>query len=174
MSDSSDNFTTTRGNNAVAHTNPKEQKECVNCHRPQNRKLKFDYDYDVEMDDPEKYRDAAVTQAFYTVNKCHDIYYTLGFNEVAGNFQANNNDKGGLENDHVIVSVQVGTLTNNAMFENAPEGNSPHMWLYLFNQTTPVRDVAFDQNVVTHEYTHGGKSQLNPLFPEVKSILTVA
>ncbi|KAH8663880.1 extracellular elastinolytic metallo proteinase precursor [Ilyonectria robusta] len=151
---------TTLGNNAIAHSNPEGLQDCLDCHRAKTRKYNFDYDYDPKMDSPERYRDAAITQAFYTVNKCHDVFYTLGFNEVAGNFQTFNSRKGGLEGDHVIVNVQVGTKVNNAIMVTPTDGTSAYMWLYLYNNTTPVRDVAFERGIVIHEYTHGVSNRL--------------
>jgi extracellular elastinolytic metalloproteinase len=47
------------------------------------------------MSPPSTYADASVTQLFYTVNTYHDLLYTLGFTEKAGNFETNNNGQGG-------------------------------------------------------------------------------
>ncbi|KAH6974613.1 extracellular elastinolytic metallo proteinase precursor [Ilyonectria sp. MPI-CAGE-AT-0026] len=153
---------TTEGNNAVAYTDPKDLPTCPDCHQPQtqNWKHNFEYDYDVDMTNIKKYRDAAITQAFYTVNKCHDIFYKLGFNEEAGNMQSNNNGKGGVDNDQVNVKVHIGTEINNAYMLTPPDGSSAEMRLFLWNVTTPVRDVAFDRSVLVHEYTHGVSDRL--------------
>jgi extracellular elastinolytic metalloproteinase len=47
------------------------------------------------MSPPSSFVDASVTQLFYTANVYHDLLYTLGFTEKAGNFEVNNNGQGG-------------------------------------------------------------------------------
>jgi hypothetical protein len=69
------------------------------------------------------YRDAAITNLFYTVNVCHDIFYQYGFNEAAGNMQLDNLGRGGIGGDRVNAS-RAGEL-NNGFFVWAPEGTSP-------------------------------------------------
>ena len=43
----------------------------------------------------------AITNLFYWNNIMHDISYQYGFDEVSGNFQANNQGRGGAGNDYV-------------------------------------------------------------------------
>jgi hypothetical protein len=44
---------------------------------------------------PLAFTDAANVNLFYWINRAHDLFYTYGFNEAAGNFQANNYGRGG-------------------------------------------------------------------------------
>lgn len=64
---------------------------------------------------------AAVVNAFYVVNKVHDLTYRYGFTEKTYNFQQNNYGKGGSGNDRVLVSVQDSSGTNNANFATPAE-----------------------------------------------------
>lgn len=64
---------------------------------------------------------AARVNAFYLINKLHDIYYRYGFTETSYNFQASNFNLGGSQNDRVLMSVQDGSGTNNANFATPPE-----------------------------------------------------
>src|SRR6185437_14442103 len=48
---------------------------------------------------PLNFHDAAVTNLFYWVNRAHDLHYQYGFDEQAGNFQADNFGRGGVGGD---------------------------------------------------------------------------
>ncbi|PPQ72749.1 hypothetical protein CVT26_003029 [Gymnopilus dilepis] len=99
--------------------------------------------------------DAARTNAFYVVNTMHDLTYRYGFTESAFNFQVNNFGKGGVGNDQVTISVQDSSGTNNANFATPPDGQSGRMRMFLWTFTTPMRDGALENDIVTHENTHG-------------------
>lgn len=58
--------------------------------------LNFDYTLDLASLDPKTYANVSTTQLFYSSNMYHDLLYDLGFDEPSGNFQLNNNGKGGL------------------------------------------------------------------------------
>jgi extracellular elastinolytic metalloproteinase len=58
----------------------------------------------------------AVTNLFYWNNLMHDVFYQYGFDEAAGNFQADNIGRGGIGNDYVQAEGQDGGSTNNANF----------------------------------------------------------
>jgi len=150
-------YTTTRGNNAIAQTNPSGGNSYLNNFRPTSTQLKFEYDYDVSMPSPSAYVNASVTQLFYTANMYHDLLYELGFDEKAGNFEVNNNGKGGTGNDFVILNSQDGSGTDNANFATPPDGQPGRMRVYLWTESTPRRDCCFEAGVVIHEFTHGGK-----------------
>ncbi|KAJ8121691.1 hypothetical protein ONZ43_g1922 [Nemania bipapillata] len=113
QSDGKNNYTTTRGNNAMAVQD--YTGGTTNMYQPTSPELDFEYDLRLNESDPNAYRDASITQLFYTANFYHDVLYELGFNEKAGNFQANNNGKGGKDNDSVILSAQDTYMTNNAL-----------------------------------------------------------
>ena len=99
--------------------------------------------------------DAALANAFYAVNMMHDITYPYGFNEVAGNFQFNNFNKGGFENDNILVVIQDSTVPNNAMFTAAEDGVRGKLNLGIFQITNPNRDAALENSIIIHEYAHG-------------------
>ncbi|KAJ3566508.1 hypothetical protein NP233_g6958 [Leucocoprinus birnbaumii] len=99
--------------------------------------------------------DAARTNAFYLVNTVHDITYRYGFTEATFNFQQNNFGKGGAQNDRVTVSVQDSAGLNNADFATPADGQSGRMRMFLWDETSPDRDGALENDIVVHENTHG-------------------
>ncbi|KAH7304728.1 Fungalysin metallopeptidase-domain-containing protein [Stachybotrys elegans] len=156
-SDGYTNYTTTEGNNVVSlHDYTGNGFVAENCYRTDSPDLIFQYPYSACTLNPADYLDASITQLFYTANIYHDLLYQLGFNEEAGNFQANNNGRGGLGNDKIIISAQDSWFMNNAVYFDAPDGESPFILMLLWDlATTVVRDCAFDTGVALHEYTHG-------------------
>ncbi len=102
----------------------------------------------------------ATTNLFYWNNLMHDLTYNYGFNEVAGNFQNNNQGRGGLANDYVVADAQDGSGTNNANFSTPVDGSRPRMQMYLSNFTTPNRDGDLDNGVIAHEFMHGVSNRL--------------
>ncbi|KAF8156585.1 Fungalysin metallopeptidase-domain-containing protein [Crassisporium funariophilum] len=99
--------------------------------------------------------DAARVNAFYIVNSVHDITYRYGFTEATFNFQSNNFAKGGTGNDAVTISVQDASGINNANFATPADGQSGRMRMFLWDITNPDRDGALENDIVTHEMTHG-------------------
>ncbi len=102
----------------------------------------------------------ATTNLFYWNNIVHDLTYLYGFDEPSGNFQANNQGRGGLGNDYVIADAQDAGGTNNANFSTPDDGSRPRMQMYLFTGTTPNRDGDIDNGVIVHEYGHGVSNRL--------------
>jgi extracellular elastinolytic metalloproteinase len=153
QSDGTQNYTTTQGNNALAEQD--YYGETTNLYQPNSRDSKFEYPYYQNASDPNAYRNASITQLFYTANFYHDVLYELGFNEAAGNFQIDNNGKGGVGNDAVILSAQDTYDTNNALFIPPPDGQNGIMLMLLWTESNPRRDCTFEKDVVVHEYTHG-------------------
>jgi Fungalysin metallopeptidase (M36)/Secretion system C-terminal sorting domain len=98
---------------------------------------------------------AATTNLFYWNNIIHDISYIYGFNEAAGNFQVNNQGRGGTGNDAVNAEAQDGGGTNNANFSTPVDGSAGRMQMYLWTAPTPDRDGDLDNGIVIHEYGHG-------------------
>ncbi|KAJ1970002.1 hypothetical protein IWQ62_000240 [Dispira parvispora] len=146
----------TRGNNVHAQADPEgvglENWEPLP--RPQaNLAMGFDFEIDMSQE-PEKYRDAAVTNLFYWCNIMHDILYQYGFNEVAGNLQDDNFNHGGKESDAVAALAQYGGGMNNAFMMVGPDGERPIMSMFLWNLTTPMRDGDLCNEIIIHEYTH--------------------
>ena len=65
---------------------------------------------------------SAETHLFFLTNFLHDFFYDLGFDEAAGNFQADNFGRGGLGGDSlIVVSRAIGR--NNANFSTPPDGH---------------------------------------------------
>lgn len=116
----------------------------------------FDYDLDDTSDPTDgKNTDAARVNAFYVVNRIHDILYRYGFDEDSFNFQDDNHGKGGAGGDMVTISVHDPAGTNNADFTTPPDGQSGHMRMYIFDVQNPRRDGAMENDIVSHEATHG-------------------
>ena len=106
------------------------------------------------------------------MNSIHDTSYLHGFTDAAFNFQNDNQGKGGKGNDRVTISVQDSAATDNADFSTPADGSSGHMRMFLWDLTNvcafmtpssclnsrplqPERDGALENNIVSHENTHG-------------------
>lgn len=100
-----------------------------------------------------------ITNLFYWNNIIHDIMYQYGFDEVSGNFQANNLGRGGAQNDYVLADAQDGGGTNNANFATPPDGGSGRMQMYLWSGN-PQRDGDVDNGIICHEAAHGISNRL--------------
>lgn len=80
-------------------------------------------------------KNAAVVQMFYLNNWMHDWYYDAGFDEKAGNAQANNYGRGGADGDPIKSEAQDYSGANNANMSTPPDGYSPRMQMYFFTHT---------------------------------------
>ncbi|KDN37955.1 hypothetical protein RSAG8_09806, partial [Rhizoctonia solani AG-8 WAC10335] len=167
--DSHLDFMTTWGNNVLALGNGKSLTNPIKYHIPNaGREMKFEYAYNPEAnsDDvpdgssPESYIDFSLTQLFYTSNMVHDLYYRYGFDEVSGNFQQDNYNRGGRDRDAIIAHAQDGDGRNNANFMTPPDGQSGVCRMYVWDTATPFRDGALDAGVLIHELTHGLSARL--------------
>ncbi|KAJ7280229.1 Fungalysin metallopeptidase-domain-containing protein [Mycena rebaudengoi] len=162
------NTTTTWGNNVFAQENWEGQNAYVNNYRPDAGPGKsFDYKYKPKktdsteaLEEAQAYINATVAQLFYTTNMVHDLYYRYGFDEVSGNFQQYNFERGGLGNDAVIANAQDGSGYNNANFMTPPDGQNGRMRMYLWNTAIPYRDGDFEAGIVIHELSHGLSTRL--------------
>ena len=67
--------------------------------------LTFDFPLDLN-EEPRAYLDFSISNLFYLNNIMHDVFYRYGFDEVSGNFQDDNFEKGGLGDDAVIANAQ--------------------------------------------------------------------
>ncbi|KAH0428486.1 elastinolytic metalloproteinase mep [Colletotrichum camelliae] len=142
-------YTTLRGNNAFVTISSGSN--------PNSPSLLFSYPYSPTTTDPTSYVEASATQGFYVVNKFHDILYKLGFDEDAGNFQTNNNGKGGAGGDPLELIVQAST--GSAQIYVPADGRSPRLSMGVWSGT-PQRDSMFDATVLLHEYMHGVTGRL--------------
>ncbi|KAJ1969585.1 hypothetical protein IWQ62_000530 [Dispira parvispora] len=152
----------TRGNNVHAQADPQSigLEKWEQLPRPQaNADMGFDFPIDLSQE-PGNYSDAAVTNLFYWCNIMHDILYQYGFNEVAGNLQDDNFNRGGKGNDAVAALAQYGYEMNNALMMVGPDGERPIMMMFLWDYTTPMRDGDLASDVIIHEYTHALSTRL--------------
>lgn len=101
-----------------------------------------------------------ITNLFYWNNIMHDMTYLYGFDEVSGNFQNDNQGRGGLGADYVIADAQDGGGTNNANFATPVDGQKPRMQMYLWTAPNPDRDGDVDNGIICHEYGHGISNRL--------------
>ncbi|KAI8928736.1 Fungalysin metallopeptidase-domain-containing protein [Entophlyctis helioformis] len=148
-------FNTTKGNNVFAQENLDGGFDWKNNYRPSGGKdLIFDFKANFSQQ-PSTYLDATITNLFYYNNIIHDLFHVYGFNEVAGNFQMDNFNRGGKGNDAVIANAQDGSGTNNANFATPPDGEQPRMRMYVWTQSKPYRDGDMEGGIIIHEYAHG-------------------
>ena len=97
---------------------------------------------------------------FYWINTVHDIHYYYGFTEEAGNFQQTNYTGDGLGNDPVLASTADPFAQDNAFMSTPPDGQSPQLWMGIFDLTTPYRDSALESIIIIHEFDHGVSNRL--------------
>ena len=105
----------------------------------------------------------AITNLFYWNNLCHDLTYNYGFDEPGGNFQNNNQGRGGIGNDYVIADAQDAGGLNNANMSTPPDGARPRMQMYLW--TPAVNFVVNSPAVIAGSYValEGAMSTANLL-----------
>ncbi|KAH0835577.1 extracellular elastinolytic metallo proteinase [Lanmaoa asiatica] len=159
---------TTWGNNVFAHENWEGRNGWMYNDRPIAEAEAFSYPYSPEAADNEPssmeqaraHINATVTQLFYTSNMAHDLFYRYGFNEVAGNFQQFNFERGGEEGDAVIANAQDGSGFNNANFMTPPDGQNGRCRMYLWNTDSPYPDGDMEAGIVIHELSHGLSTRL--------------
>jgi extracellular elastinolytic metalloproteinase len=120
----------------------------------------FSFPYVPDAKPPADSATAAATQMFYITNMCHDLYYLLGWTPAAGNLQEYNHGEGGEEGDGLEVRVLHFNSRNNGEFSQSIDGERSYLTMRLFDKTDPMRDGAFDNGFLIHEYTHGCKLYL--------------
>ncbi len=128
-------YTTTRGNNVHAYIDAAAADE-PNEADPEpdgGSDLHFDAPY-IEDTEPGAYQDAATINLFYAGNMMHDICYAHGFDEAAGNFQANNYGNGGIGGDYMRMEAQDGLGTNNANYSGSSDGNLGRVQMFVWDR----------------------------------------
>ena len=158
------NYTITRGNNVHAYPDLNDNDQSTGGEPDGGPSLVFDEPYDGSTA-PIDQLETAVINLFYMSNMVHDVAYIFGFDEEAGNFQANNFGNGGRGGDHVNSEAQDGSGTNNANFATPPDGGSGRMQMYVWNSggevfqvTAPPAvsggyesaDASFGPNIITN------------------------
>ncbi|MBY6037959.1 M36 family metallopeptidase [Fictibacillus nanhaiensis] len=111
---------------------------------------------------------SATTNLFYHHNLFHDYFYKLGWTESAGNLQAANFGKGGMDGDPILGLVQAGAASggeptytgrDNAYMLTLPDGIPAWSGMFLWE---PIKgafegeyaDGDFDAGIIYHEYSH--------------------
>lgn len=117
---------------------------------------------------------SAETTLFFALTYAHDFFYDLGFDEAAGNFQADNFGRGGVQGDPV-KGIARAPGRNNANYVHAPDGASPTINMFLWDAAgcwsedvdgdgTADLDGDYDLDILLHEYHHGVSHRLNTAF----------
>ncbi|MBC7937639.1 MAG: M36 family metallopeptidase [Rhizobacter sp.] len=134
----------TRGNNVWAYQGRKLQGTSADtiakstASTTPSDPLSFDFTPNFSqsalLNSPARNKDFNVTNLFYWNNVIHDVLYQYGFDEVSGNFQANNQGRGGLGNDAVKAEAQDESGSDNANFGTQTDGGTGRMQMYLWNK----------------------------------------
>ena len=148
-------FTYTRGNNVHAYEDRQKGNNSQNNEPNGGDQLEFLFNHNVDAE-PNDNLDAAITNLFYTCNMAHDLFYLLGFTEVAGNFQARNFSLGGKDNDFVKAEGLDGGDTDNANFSTVPDGSNGRMQMYLFSNVPGLLKVDSPEGLSDLEFETGG------------------
>ncbi|MCU0447488.1 MAG: T9SS-dependent M36 family metallopeptidase [Microscillaceae bacterium] len=123
-------FTITRGNNVYAYED-RDRDNQPGASPEGGSNLIFDNTLNLNGSRND-FLSAATTNLFYWNNLNHDIFYHYGFDEVSGNFQTNNYNRGGSANDAVRAESQDGSGLNNANFATPPDGQASRMQMFLW------------------------------------------
>lgn len=150
-------YTTTRGNNVFAYEDTDGNNAGgVTATSSTSDPLTFNNAYNFTLaPNGGTNQQSAIVNLFYWNNIIHDVSYLYGFDEVSGNYQTNNQGRGGLGNDAVLAEAQDGSDMNNARFFSFADGTAGRMEMYLWNAPNPDRDGDLDNGIILHEYTHG-------------------
>jgi extracellular elastinolytic metalloproteinase len=93
---------------------------------------------------------------FFHVNWLHDRWYEAGFDEAAGNAQADNFGRGGVGGDAVLAEGNDLSGTDNANMQTPADGASPRMQMFEFRGVAPLpsRTSNFEALITFHEMGH--------------------
>ncbi|QIL70481.1 hypothetical protein G7048_09025 [Diaphorobacter sp. HDW4B] len=114
----------------------------------------YGYDFAASATKNREQISSSVANLFYVVNWLHDWFYDAGFDELAGNAQASNFERGGLEGDPITAQVLQFARVNNASMETPADGDSPVLRTFAYNAGAPTRSAALDNTIVAHEWAH--------------------
>ena len=173
-SNGTSDFNYTRGNNVWAQEDVNGNNGTglspVSVSSPDPLEFNYipDFNVDPRQATPVQNQQFNTTNLFYWNNIMHDITYQYGFDEVAGNFQANNLGRGGAGNDYVLADAQDGSGVNNANFSAPADGSSGRMQMYLWDPIATLTvnspgSVAGQYNAVESNFSTANKlSVLGP------------
>jgi len=128
-------FTITRGNNVHAYLDTNGDDISDGGEPNGGSNLVFNFLFNTSFE-PDTLQAAATTQLFYMNNIMHDLAYSYGFTEAAGNFQQNNYGNGGSAGDYVRAEAQDGGGVNNANFSAPTDGFNGRMQMFLWNASS--------------------------------------
>ena len=160
----------TAGNNTIAGINPLAlsfTREPIMA-TAAARDFQFPLELGTGAPNPALYREAAATNLFYWVNRIHDFFYGLGFDEASGNFQDDNLSRGGAGGDPMLAYGHCGSQSpglasfNNAFYTSRSRLDGSPTMICMFLGSSPGRwaDGAYSTETIIHEYTHGVTSRL--------------
>ena len=118
---------------------------------------------------PLGFADAANTNLFYWANRAHDLFYQIGFDESAGNYQQDNFARGGVGGDPMIAFSHFGASAdslatiNNSFYTSrraGEDGQAGSINMYIGGSKGVFTDGSYDAEVIVHEYTHGVSTRL--------------
>ncbi len=140
--------TTLEGNNVLVFSNETPPIPAPDC----GAGLECTFPLDFTMP-PAASSAAAQTNLFYWLNLFHDVTYHHGFDEVAGNFQLDNYDRGGIEGDRLSVRVRY-DFNCASTVSVPPDGTSANLILSPCTLGGQARDTAFDSLAILHLVGH--------------------
>jgi extracellular elastinolytic metalloproteinase len=129
-------YTITRGNNVYVQLDDDGVNATSGYSPDGGSELVFDFPLNRVEQSTDTYIDASLTNLFYVNNVMHDIWFQYGFDEPSGNFQVKNYGGGkdsGEEDDEIIADGQDSSGRNNANFSTPPDGTSPRMQMFIFD-----------------------------------------
>jgi extracellular elastinolytic metalloproteinase len=94
---------------------------------------------------------------FFHVNWLHDRWYEAGFDEAAGNAQADNFGRGGVGGDPILAEGSDFSGTDNANMSTPADGASPRMQMFEFlgpQPDQPTRTSNHEALITFHEMGH--------------------
>ncbi|WP_247828942.1 M36 family metallopeptidase [Arthrobacter antioxidans] len=152
--------TTTEGNNCIAHADLQAPQGLGGgdvLGRISDTDT-FDYTYDHTRDASEATNlQNSLVGMFFHVNWLHDRWYEAGFDEGAGNAQADNFGRGGLGGDPVLAEGNDFSGTDNANMSTPADGASPRMQMFEFLGPQPDRRTRTSNHealITFHEMGH--------------------
>ncbi|MEO8772616.1 MAG: M36 family metallopeptidase, partial [Ferruginibacter sp.] len=108
-----------------------------------------------------------ITNLFYWDNIYHDVLYQYGFDEPAGNFQSNNQGRGGAGGDFVYGDAQDGNFAvgsqSNANFSTPADGGNGRMQMYLWDTAATLTVNTPASIARSYSATESGFSNVNKL-----------
>jgi len=156
----------TSGNNTITGLNPLGVAFLQNpvTAKAPNLDFQFPLVHGSNPPPPTAFPSAATTNLFYWVNRSHDLFHAIGFDEAAGNYQQYNFGRGGIEGDRLFAYAHYGTQAttglaaiNNAFYttRSIDDGEAAMIAMYVTLNNGQFADGSLASDVIIHEYTHG-------------------